>query len=77
MGIFDASQTVPEIDEDDEDATIPDPVISAFKTHTRTISSFVFPNEDANAVYTSSYDYSKTRPEQGHFGTNMGAIRPG
>ncbi|KAJ4118767.1 hypothetical protein NW768_010829 [Fusarium equiseti] len=58
MGIFDASQTVPEIDEDDEDATVPDPVISAFKTHTRTISSFVFPHEDANSVYTSSYDSS-------------------
>ncbi|CEI40027.1 DNA damage-binding protein cmr1 [Fusarium venenatum] len=58
MGIFDASQTAPEIDEEDDDAVIPDPVISAFKTHSRTISSIVFPYSDANSVYTSSYDSS-------------------
>lgn len=58
MGIFDGSQTVPEVDEDDEDAEYPDPVISAFKTHARTITSFVFPPEDPNTVYTSSYDSS-------------------
>ncbi|KAM0234262.1 hypothetical protein ACHAPO_006649 [Fusarium lateritium] len=58
LGIFDASQTAPEIDEEDDDAVIPDPVISAFKTHSRTISSIVFPYSDANSVYTSSYDSS-------------------
>lgn len=58
MGIFDGSQTAPEVDDEDEDADIPDPVISAFKTHARTITSFVFSPEDANAVYSSSYDSS-------------------
>lgn len=58
MGIFDASQTAPEVDDDDEGADIPDPVISAFKTHARTITSFVFSPSDANAVYSSSYDSS-------------------
>lgn len=61
MGIFDGSQTIPEIDDDDEGADIPDPVISAFKTHARTITSFVFPRADANSVYTSSYDSSVRR----------------
>lgn len=55
MGIFDGSQAAPEVD-DEED--YPDPVISAFKTHARTITSFVFSSVDANAVYTSSYDSS-------------------
>ncbi|KAM0551342.1 hypothetical protein ACHAPJ_008448 [Fusarium lateritium] len=58
MGVFDASQTSPEIDDDDEDASVPDPIISAFKTHTRTISSFVFSQHESNSVYTSSYDSS-------------------
>ncbi|KAH7327767.1 WD repeat-containing protein [Stachybotrys elegans] len=55
MGVFDASQTAPEVDDDDD---TPDPVISAFKTHARTITSFVFSPVDANAVYSSSYDSS-------------------
>ncbi|PTD09531.1 DNA damage-binding protein cmr1 [Fusarium culmorum] len=58
MGIFDASQPAPEIDDEDEDAVVPDPIISAFKTHSRTITSFIFPFNDANSVYTSSYDSS-------------------
>lgn len=58
MGVFDGSQTTPEVDDDDEVPDIPDPVISAFKTHTRTITSFVFSYTDANAVYSSSYDSS-------------------
>ncbi len=57
MGVFDGSQTAPEVD-DDDDAVIPDPVISAFKTHARTITSFVFSHTDANAVFSSSYDSS-------------------
>ena len=56
MGVFDGSQKPPDVD--DEDADIPDPDISAFKTHSRTITSFVFSPTDANAVYTSSYDSS-------------------
>ncbi|KAF5025146.1 hypothetical protein F66182_2786 [Fusarium sp. NRRL 66182] len=56
MGVFDASQTSPEVD--DEDEAVPDPVISAFKTHSRTITSFVFSQHESNAVFTSSYDSS-------------------
>ncbi|KAI6780676.1 WD repeat containing protein [Emericellopsis cladophorae] len=44
--------------DDDEDTKPLDPVISAFTTHTRTITGFVFPPNDSNAVYTSSYDSS-------------------
>ncbi|KAL2260493.1 hypothetical protein VTK26DRAFT_5485 [Humicola hyalothermophila] len=60
MGVFDASQepVKAEDDEDDEEAELPDPVISAFKTHSRTISSFHFSPIDVNAVYSASYDSS-------------------
>ncbi|KAK0648313.1 WD40-repeat-containing domain protein [Cercophora newfieldiana] len=58
MGLFDASQEAPEVDEDDEDAEYPDPVISAFKTHSRTISAFHFSPADENAVFSASYDSS-------------------
>ena len=58
MGVFDASQMTPELDDDDEDADVPNPVISAFKTHSRTITSFLFSPTDANQVYSSSYDSS-------------------
>lgn len=53
MGIFDASQDV--VDGDDEDEVEP-PVLSAFKTHARTISSFYFPSAAHSTVYTASYD---------------------
>ncbi|PNY24678.1 DNA damage-binding protein cmr1 [Tolypocladium capitatum] len=56
VGVFDGSQTAPELDDDDETARQPDPVISAFKTHARTITSFVFSPTQANTVYSSSYD---------------------
>ncbi|KPM37254.1 DNA damage-binding protein CMR1 [Neonectria ditissima] len=59
VGVFDASQTIPEVD-DDEDNTA-DPEISAFKTHSRTITGFVLPQHDHNSVYTSSYDSSIRR----------------
>ena len=52
MGVFDASQDGPGEDEDAE------PQISAFQTHSRTISSFVFSPSDANAVFSASYDSS-------------------
>lgn len=58
VGVFDASQTAPEVDDEDEDADIPNPVITAFTPHRRTITSFVFPADNSNAVYTSSYDSS-------------------
>ncbi|KAL2751845.1 hypothetical protein ACRALDRAFT_1037727 [Sodiomyces alcalophilus JCM 7366] len=59
VGVFDASQDGPEppadLDED-EDWDVPNPVIGAFKLHTKTITSLVFSPTDANAVFTSSYD---------------------
>lgn len=58
MGVFDASQTAPEVADDDEEAEIPDPVISAFKVHARTITSFAFSPIDANSVFSASYDSS-------------------
>ncbi|KAK3314284.1 WD repeat-containing protein [Apodospora peruviana] len=63
MGVFDASQEVseyPDGGDDDDDAShpYPEPIISAFKTHSRTISSFQFAPGDANAVYSGSYDSS-------------------
>lgn len=58
MGVFDASQEKAVADDDDEDADVPDPVIAAFKTHARTISTFHFSPTDANAVYSGSYDSS-------------------
>ncbi|KAL9948624.1 hypothetical protein D7B24_005332 [Verticillium nonalfalfae] len=57
IGVFDASQKAPEPPEDeDEEWDEPDPIISAFKFHTKTASAFVFSPADDNAVYTSSYD---------------------
>ncbi|TAQ85107.1 hypothetical protein B7494_g6572 [Chlorociboria aeruginascens] len=58
LGLFDASQAPPEVkDEDDEEAEVPEPAITAFKIHSRTITSFVFP-PDGNNLYSSSYDSS-------------------
>lgn len=57
MGIFDASQE-PDVAEDIDELYYPDPIISAFKTHSRTISGFHFSSADANVVYTASYDSS-------------------
>ena len=62
MGIFDASQTAPEVkaednDDDEEDADTVEPAITALKIHSRTITSFVFPAE-GDSVYTGSYDSS-------------------
>jgi len=59
MGLFDASQEAPEVDDDeDELSEISDPVISAFKTHSRTITAFHFSPSDENAVFSASYDSS-------------------
>ncbi|KUJ14791.1 WD40 repeat-like protein [Mollisia scopiformis] len=62
MGIFDASQTGPEVKaedngDDDEDPETPEPAITALKVHSRTITSFVFP-ANGEHVYSSSYDSS-------------------
>ncbi|KAK4151377.1 DNA damage-binding protein CMR1 [Chaetomidium leptoderma] len=60
MGVFDASQEPVKVEDDDEDEEpeLSDPVISAFKIHSRTITSFHFSPGDANAVYSASYDSS-------------------
>lgn len=62
MGIFDASQTGPEVKaedngDDEEDGDTPEPAITALKLHSRTITSFVFP-ADGNHLYSGSYDSS-------------------
>lgn len=61
--MFDASQTAPDADDEDDDDHLSNPTISAFKTHTRTITSFVFSSTDHNAVFTSSYDSSVRRTD--------------
>jgi len=59
MGVFDASQEPPKVEDDEEEEIErPDPIISAFKTHSRTISAFHFSPVDANAVFSGSYDSS-------------------
>ena len=67
LGIFDASQTSAsvkvqngvkqeEADENEEDD--PDPAITSFHCHTRTISSFQFSHNNPSHLYTCSYDSS-------------------
>ncbi|KAI9745935.1 MAG: hypothetical protein M1818_000616 [Claussenomyces sp. TS43310] len=62
LGLFDASQTGAEVkaednDDNEEDADLPEPAITAFKVHSRTISCFIF-GEDPNYLYSGSYDSS-------------------
>ncbi|PBP23032.1 WD repeat containing protein [Diplocarpon rosae] len=62
MGIFDASQTGPEVKaedngDEDEGADTLEPAITALKLHSRTITSFVFP-ADGNSLFSASYDSS-------------------
>lgn len=72
LGIFDASQTSKSIkreviksekqeedgDDEDDDNDDPEPNITSFHLHTRTISSFQFSPLNASHLYTSSYDSS-------------------
>jgi WD40 repeat protein len=59
LGIFDASQSTPEVKlEDDDEAEEPEPAITAFKLHSRTISAFQFDPTDSNYLYSASYDSS-------------------
>ena len=63
LGVFDASQPGPTVAaadnvDDEVEPDEPEPVISAFKLHSRTISSFQFDPTDSNKLYTSSYDSS-------------------
>ena len=60
MGIFDASQTGADVkaeEDDDEEADVPEPAITALKIHSRTITSFVFP-ADGSHLFSASYDSS-------------------
>ncbi|KAG4026578.1 hypothetical protein MFRU_039g00560 [Monilinia fructicola] len=60
IGLFDASQGGPEVkteEDDDEDFDTTEPAITAFKIHSRSISSFVF-GADGNTLYSGSYDSS-------------------
>ncbi|KAF2088659.1 WD repeat-containing protein [Saccharata proteae CBS 121410] len=60
LGLFDGSQTVPEVkqedDEDEEDEA--EPAVTTFKLHTRTISAFQFSPTEENSLYSASYDSS-------------------
>ncbi|KAL0940101.1 WD domain-containing protein [Colletotrichum truncatum] len=59
LGIFDASQAGPESNDDDDDDAEDkwfEPVIGAYKLHTRTISSIIVSPFEQQKVYTSSYD---------------------
>lgn len=59
LGIFDASQSIKlEDDKEDDDDDPVEPAITAFKLHTRTISSFIFPGSTGNTLLSASYDSS-------------------
>ncbi|KAI9798809.1 MAG: hypothetical protein M1825_004982 [Sarcosagium campestre] len=58
LGIFDASQSAdPPPDEDDEDADLPEPNVTAFKLHSRTISAFLV-SKSSTTLLSASYDSS-------------------
>jgi WD repeat-containing protein 76 len=58
LGFFDGSQEKPNYEDDDEDAKIPLPKVTALEAHNRTITSILVPEYDYNSVITSSYDSS-------------------
>lgn len=65
LGLFDGSQSAPtsngvkkEVDDDEDEEEDFEPAITTFKLHTRTISSFQFDPNDANTLYSASYDSS-------------------
>jgi WD40 repeat protein len=57
VGIFDASQTGAEANAENDD---PEPSITAYNIHSKSITSLVIP-ADGNSLYTSSYDSSIRR----------------
>lgn len=62
LGLFDASQSAPGIkaennSDDEESDGLAEPAITAFKLHSRTISSFLFPS-DPSYLFSGSYDSS-------------------
>ncbi|KZF21851.1 WD repeat-containing protein [Xylona heveae TC161] len=65
LGLFDGSQSAPEIKaeqnddaEEDADEDEPEPAVTTFKPHTRTISSMQVHPTDSNLLFTASYDSS-------------------
>jgi WD repeat-containing protein 76 len=59
LGLFDASQTRPEMKQEDADEdNDPDPVITTLKPHTRTISAMRTHTSTPQTLYTASYDSS-------------------
>ncbi|KAJ5363153.1 hypothetical protein N7541_003997 [Penicillium brevicompactum] len=62
LGMLDASQEKPEVDEDEDDEDVkdddPDPVLTTLKPHTRTISAMVVNPSKPTHLYTASYDSS-------------------
>jgi WD40 repeat protein len=61
LGMFDASQkgqtsVKKENEDDDSDEDTPEPEITSFKMHSRTITQLQFDPVDANQLYTSSHD---------------------
>jgi WD40 repeat protein len=58
LGMLDASQEKPTVNEDDEDEDDPDPVLTTLKPHTRTISSMMVNPSKPTHLYTASYDSS-------------------
>ena len=60
LGVFDASQAIEvvKVEGEEEAADPPEPAITAFKLHTRTISSFLFPASSGNLLFSASYDSS-------------------
>lgn len=58
LGMLDASQEKPSVNEDDEDEDDPDPVLTTLKPHTRTISSMMVNPSKPTHLYTASYDSS-------------------
>ncbi|RKF62822.1 DNA damage-binding protein CMR1 [Erysiphe neolycopersici] len=59
LGIFDASQDIPELkkEDDDDDDDGPEPIFTAVKIHSKPITSLVF-SIDGEKLYSSSYDSS-------------------
>ncbi|KAI5302446.1 hypothetical protein KEM56_000692, partial [Ascosphaera pollenicola] len=61
LGILDASQTSTSVKREDDDENgddDPDPMITTFKPHSRTISSIFVHRSQPTKLYTSSYDSS-------------------
>jgi WD40 repeat protein len=56
LGILNASSTKHESKDDDDDGDDPEPDISSYKLHSRTISTFCIPPTSPEHLYSSAYD---------------------